>query len=68
MIPNKSPFAVMLHVSVVTANDGCVVIFLNKLKLSPLFVISGRETKKEAYRFKYLVYIVLKRRYFIGPN
>lgn len=58
----------MLCVSYVTANDGRMVLFFSKLKLSPLFMVSGRETKKKVYRFKYLVYVVLRHRYFICPN
>lgn len=68
MIPNESAFALMLRVSFVTANDGRVVLFFSELKVSPLFAISGMETKKEVCRFKYLVYTVLKHRYFICPN
>lgn len=55
-------------ISFVTANDGRVVLFFSKLKLSLLFMTSGGESKEEVYRFNCLVYIVLKHRYFICPN
>lgn len=58
----------MLCVRVVTANDGYVLLFFSKIKLSPLFVSSGAQSKKELCRFKYLVYMVLKYRYFICPK
>lgn len=54
--------------SFVTANDGHVVLFFSKLKLSLLFVTLSGESKEEVYRFKCLVYVVLKHRYFICRN
>lgn len=42
--------------------------FFSKIKLSPLFMTSGMESKKEVCRFEYLIYMVLKYRYFICPN
>lgn len=35
MIPNESPFALLLRVSSVTAADGCVVLFSANLSSLP---------------------------------
>ena len=68
VIPNESPFALMLHVSFVTVRM-IVRSFLSANWSSlPFSWFQVGKPRKKCNRFKCLVYVALKPGYFVCPN